>query len=282
MTIATQTAQPLWRLLLPWTVAGTLYRHRDLIRQLTWREVAGRYRGSALGILWSLLLPLAMLAVYTFVFSVVFQARFETQISDSRAEFALTLFCGLLLFGLFSECLSTAPNLIAHNANYVKKVVFPLEVLVVVRLGAALVHALISLGILLIGAVVFLHTWSTTLVWYPLVVLPLLMLTLGLGWFLASIGVYVRDAAQVVGVVLNVLIFLTPIFYPVQAVPPAYRGLMWLNPLTVVVESARQTALRSAAPDWAALGVVALVSLAAMQLGFTWFMKTKRGFADVL
>ena len=276
------STQSLAGLLNPLALARGLWAQRGLIRQLAAREVAARYRGSALGMLWSLLLPLAMLAVYTFVFSVVFNARFDVQVSDSRVEFALTLFCGLLLFTVFAECTTQAPSLIVSNPSYVKKVVFPLEVLVPVKLAAALLHGLISLGVLLAGTLIFMRTLSPTLALLPLVLVPLVMLALGVGWFLASLGVYVRDAAQAVGVVVNVLFFLTPVFYPVSAVPEGLRWVMWLNPMTAVVESARMTVLRGQWPAWEALGLVTLASAVVMQLGYAWFMKTRRGFADVL
>lgn len=275
-------SRPLGYLLRPDATLRDLWRRRDLIRQLTRRELAARYRGTVLGALWSFLLPLAMLAIYTFVFSVVFEARFDTPVSGSRAEFALMLFAGLHLHALLAETLTAAPELIIANPSYVKKVVFPLEVLPVVRLGSALVHALISAGLIAVGGIVFMKQASMTMLLYPLVLAPLVMFTLGLGWFLASLGVYLRDIAQVVGVLVTVLLFLTPIFYPLSAVPPAFQTVLRLNPLTVIVEAARRTLLRGEAPEWGWFVIVFVASAAAMQLGYAWFMKTKRGFADVI
>ena len=266
----------------PDLIPRTLWRYRGLIRQLTIRQVQARYRGAALGLLWSFLLPLIMLAVYTFVFGVVLGSRWPNAVSQSTAGFALTLYAGLIVYGLFSETLGLAPNLIAGNVSYVKRVVFPLEVLAVCALGAALVQALIGVAVLLLGSLIFTYTVSPTLVWFPLVLLPLLPLTLGLAWWLASLGVYLRDTGQVIGVVLQVLMFLSPIFYSIEDKPFAFQVAMRANPLTVIVVNARNTLLWGQRPEWSWLAAVTVISLIVLQLGYAWFMKTKRGFADVL
>lgn len=280
--VITTQSLPVRHFLWPPTLLRTFWRHRGLIRQLTLREVAARYRASSLGLLWSFLLPLALLAVYTFVFSIVFQARFGRALSDSKVEFALTLFCALVPYNLFVETVLAAPTTVVANVNFVKRVVFPLEVLVIVKVGAALVHALIGLAVLLLGVAVFLRAPSPALAYFPLVLLPLVMLALGVGWFLASAGVYLRDTAQIVSVLVSFLFFLTPIFYPVEMVPDRFRVFLYLNPLTAIVENARLTVLWGQPPHWPALGAVTALGGAAMLLGYTWFMKTKRGFADVL
>lgn len=266
----------------PTTLARSLWEHRNLIRQLTWRNVLVRYRGSALGVVWSFVLPLLMLAVYTFVFGVVFKSRWPNAADSSTAGFALTLYCGLVIYTLFSETLNAAPLLIVGNPNYVKKVVFPLEILPLCSLGAALIQAIIGITALLICAGVLTHSLSSTLYLFPLVLLPLMMLTLGLAWFLASLGVYIRDIGQIMSVLLQVLMFLSPIFFSVDHVPPAFKTAMRLNPLTVIVESARNTLLWSRPPEWYWLAGVSLFSFVVMLLGYVWFMKTRRGFADVL
>jgi len=240
------------------------------------------YRGASLGTLWSLLLPLAMLVVYTFVFSVVLEAKFPQAVTQSKAEFAITLFAGLLLFTVFGDCANAATTLVTAHASYVKRVVFPLEVLPVVKVGAALVNAVISLGILLVGTLVFLHRIPLTVFWLPVVALPLLLLTLGVSWFLASLGVYIRDTAQVVRVVVNLLFFTTPIFYPISQVPKPLQVLVYLNPLTAIVEDGRRVLIWGQSPNWIPLLATLVAAAAVMQLGYTWFMKTRRGFADVL
>lgn len=259
-----------------------LYLHRDLLRQFTRRDIEGRYRGSYLGIVWSMILPLMMLVIYTFVFSVIFKSHWQAGVEESQGEFALALFAGLIAFNVFSECITRAPTQIISNPNYVKKVVFPLEILSASALGAALFHSLISVVILLTGTVLILGKISITILFLPLALLPLMGLCLGLGWFLASFGVYVRDTAYAVSIVTQVLFFLSAIFYPVSAVPAALQPLMYLNPLTTVTESFRRILIWDVPPDWGPWLFVTVVAGLITLLGYTWFMKTKSGFADVL
>jgi lipopolysaccharide transport system permease protein len=259
-----------------------LYLNRDLLRQFTRREIEGRYRGSYLGIVWSMILPLMMLAIYTFVFSVIFKARWQTDVETGQGEFALTLFAGLIAFNIFSECMNRAPSLITGNTNYVKRVVFPLEILPASALGAALFHSLISVAILVVATLLIMGTISATIVLLPLAMLPLIGLCLGLGWFLASLGVYVRDTAYAIGIVTQVLFFMSAIFYPISAVPEALQPIMYLNPLTTIVESFRRVLIWNQPLDWLPWLTVTLISGAMLLLGYTWFMKTKSGFADVI
>jgi lipopolysaccharide transport system permease protein len=253
-----------------------------LLRQFVRREIEARYRGSALGIVWSLVTPLLMLSIYTFVFSVVLNARWRGEAEGGQGAFAVTLFAGLIAFNVFSEVVNRAPTLIVHHPNYVKKVVFPLEILPVSALGAALFQALINVAILVAANLLITGTISSTLVLLPVAVIPLIGLGLGLGWFLASLGVYLRDIAYIVGLVTQVLFFLSAIFYPVEAVPESLRPLLYLNPLTTIVESFRRTLVWNLAPDWTAWAVVSGVAGMVFLLGYTWFMKTKTGFADVI
>jgi lipopolysaccharide transport system permease protein len=259
-----------------------LYLHRNLLRQFTRREIEGRYRGSYLGIVWSMILPLMMLAIYTLVFSVIFKSHWQTGTDESQGEFALTLFAGLIAFNVFSECITRAPAQIISNPNYVKKVVFPLEILSASALGAALFHSLISVLILLAGTVLILGKLSLTILMLPLALLPLIGLCLGLGWFLASLGVYVRDTAYAVSIIVQVLFFLSAIFYPISAVPAPLQPIMYLNPLATVTESFRRILIWNLPPDWGPWLVVTVVAGCLTLLGYTWFMKTKSGFADVI
>src|SRR5690554_4282924 len=202
----------------PREMLASLWRNRRLINAMVRREVIGRYRGSFMGILWSFFNPLLMLAVYTFVFSFVFKARWDTG-SDSKIEFALILFSGLIVFNIFSECVNRAPSLMLANVNFVKKVIFPLEVLPWVVLGTTLFHALISLAVWLIAYVAFFGVPAPSVFVLPIVLLPLMLFTLGLSWGLASLGVYLRDIAQFIGILTTVMMFLSPIFYPATALP---------------------------------------------------------------
>lgn len=268
----------------PLALFALLWRHRHLIRQITARELTQRYRGSYLGVLWSFLLPLVMMAVYTFVFSVVFKARWraETTTAPSMGEFALTLFAGLTAFNVFSEVVNRAPSLILSVPNYVKKVVFPLEILPVVAVATALINSFISAGLVILGSLLLQHKVSATLFLLPLAYLPLIFLSLGLCWFLASLGVYVRDVVQVTGIAVQILFFMSPVFYPVSAVPVAVRPILQLNPLTPVLDNFRQVILWGESIHWGPWLVWTLGTFAIALLGYAWFARTKKGFADVV
>ena len=265
----------------PKEMVASFWRNRDLILALTKREVIGRYRGSFMGILWSFFNPLFMLAVYTFVFSVVFKARWGAG-SDSKTEFALILFTGLMVFNVFSECINRAPGLILANVNYVKKVVFPLEILPWVALGASLFHGLVSLVVWLLAYSIFFGTPHLTALYLPLIIFPLVLFIMGLSWFLASLGVYMRDVSQFIGVITTVLMFMSPVFYSAEALPEAYRGILYINPLTPAIEQARLVLYFGHMPDIQLLLKCLLMSILVALLGFAWFQKTRRGFADVI
>ncbi len=260
---------------------GGLWRHRELIRVLLVREVASRYRGSFLGLIWSFVIPLTLLGVYTFVFSVVFQARWGLG-SESRYEFALVLFAGLIVFNLFAECVSRAPGLIISNVNYVQKVVFPLEILPWVALGGALFNAGVSLVILLLALALSANGVVWTSLFVPLVLFPLVLLIAGLSWILASLGVFIRDIGQFIGVVVTLTLFMSPIFYPASALPPGIEPWLLLNPLTFIIEQLRSVIIWGHQPHWGGLLLYALIALAVAWAGFFWFQKSRKGFADVL
>lgn len=269
------------------TAIGTLgglaviWHKRELISQLVRREVASRYRGSLLGILWSFVIPFVMLAVYTFVFGYIFHARWE-QYMDSKAGFAVFLFAGLIVYSLFSECVNRAPDLIVNHANYVKRVVFPLEVLPVVALGSALVHAGLNFVVLLIGHIAVQGQLHWTTVFVPVILFPLLVFILGVTWFLASIGTYIRDVGQLIGVMTMVLLFLGPIYYPATALPQEIRPFLFLNPLTFPIEQLRDVVVVGNTPAWFGLGLYSIVCLTVGASGFLWFQATRKGFADVI
>jgi lipopolysaccharide transport system permease protein len=265
----------------PREMTASLWRNQDLIKTLIKREVIGRYRGSVLGILWSFFNPVFMLTVYTFVFSVVFKARWSGG-GDSKTEFALILFAGLMVFNLFAECVNRAPGLILSNVNYVKKVVFPLEILPVVSFGAASFHTAVSFGVWLLFFLLFFGLPPITALLLPIVILPLALLTLGLSWILASLGVYLRDVGQFIGIATTALLFLSPIFYPVSVLPEKYQTLLLLNPLTPVIEQVRDILIWGKTPDWLFFGGGFAASAVIAWLGFAWFQKTRKGFADVL
>jgi lipopolysaccharide transport system permease protein len=266
----------------PYGAWDSLWCNRGLILALTKREIVGRYQGSVLGLLWSFLNPVFLLAVYTFVFSVVFKARWGAGDGGSKAEFALVLFAGILVFNLFSECVNRAPSLILGNPTYVKKVVFPLEILSWVNLGAALFHTLISFIVWLVFSLFVFGAPPLTSLLFPLLLVPLMLMTMGLSWFLASLGVFLRDVSQVVGILTTALMFLTPIFYPITAIPESYRQILYLNPLTAIIDQARDLLIFGKGMAWGSYGLLTLFSAVMAWLGFVWFQKTRKGFADVL
>ena len=256
-------------------------RHGDLILQLSKREVLERYRGSLLGLLWSFIHPLFMLAVYMFVFGVVFQMKWGTD-QNVDVQFAVILFSGLVVHGLFAECMVRGPGLIVGNQHFVKKVVFPLEILPIVSVCVALFHMLVGLVILTL-AIVFAHsTLPLTALLAPLVLFPIIVLALGMSWLLASLGVFLRDISQVVGILATVLLFLSPIFYPVSALPEHLQAYLYINPLTLIIGELREVMIFGNAPDWMALSIYLLIAYTFMMLGMWWFYRTRYEFADVI
>jgi lipopolysaccharide transport system permease protein len=272
----------IWGVLNPLSIVRNLWRHRALIRQLTRREVEARYRGSLLGLVWSFINPLIMLVIYTFVFGVVFKARWSVAEPENLLQFALTLFCGLTAFSVFEQCVNRAPLLIVGVPNYVKRVVFPLEILPVVSVGATLFHASIGIVIVLLVNLIENGVFCWTIVVLPLVMLPLLFLTLGVAWFLSSLGVFLRDTSHLVTIIVQLLLYASAIFYRLDAVPPALRSVMKFNPLTSIVGNFRNVLLWGILPNWVSLGGWTLIAAVVMILGYGWFMKTKKAFADVL
>lgn len=266
----------------PFDFFRSLLRNRQLLWQMTKREVVGRYRGSVLGLFWSFFNPIFMLAIYTFVFSVVFQAKWGQSHSDSKTEFAVILFAGLIVFNLFAEVINRAPCLILSNVSYVKKVVFPLEILPVIAAGSALFHTIISVIVLLVFHGLVSHVFPVTALLFPVVLLPLLVLILGLSWFLASMGVFLRDVGQTISIFTTALMFLSPIFFPASALPEHIRKYLFLNPLTFIIEQTREVLLWGALPNWYGLGAALLISMVFAWVGLFWFQKTRKGFADVL
>jgi lipopolysaccharide transport system permease protein len=265
----------------PYEMVASLWRHRSLIIASVNREVHGRYRGSMFGIFWAFLTPLLMLCVYTFVFSEVFKMRWSAD-AQSKTEFAMVLFAGLMAFNLFAECINRAPSLILVNVNFVKKVVYPLEILPLVVLAAGLFHFFISLGVWTLAYILLFSVPHLTIIYVPLVLMPLMMFILGGSWMLSSLGVYLRDISQLIGLLVTILMFLSPIFYPVSALPERYQFILYMNPLTPIIEQLRGVLYLGQAPNFIVLGLSWLVNAVIAWLGFLCFQKTRSGFADVL
>lgn len=265
----------------PVALSASIWRHRATIRALAKREVQSKYRGSVLGVLWSLINPLLMLAIYTFVFSEIFRMRWGGGL-DHPLDFALMLFTGMIIFGFISETLSRAPHLITGNPNLVKKIVFPLEISAPVTVISGLFQLMIGLALLLIVFTATKGPPPATALLFPAVAIPLILLTLGATWFISSLGVFIRDISQLIAHLLMVTMFLSPIFYPITAIPEKFRPFFYLNPLTFLVEQTRRILILGLQPDWPQLLAFTGIAALACYLGFAWFQFTRKGFADVL
>jgi lipopolysaccharide transport system permease protein len=216
------------------------------------------------------------------VFSSIFQARWGADTQTSTIEFALILFSGLLLFNLFADCISRAPSLVIRNANFVKKVIFPLEILPVVDIAVATFHWTLGLLVWILFYVIFVGLPHITVLWLPVVIMPVLLNILGIAWFIASLGVYLRDVSQIIGVIVSALMFLSPVFYPLSAIPEQYRNFLFLNPLTLPIEQIRGLMYWGSSPDLLPMVSYSLVALLVCFAGRYWFERMRRGFADVL
>lgn len=265
----------------PHEMVASIWRHRELAGALVKREVVGRYRGSLMGMAWSFFNPLFMLAIYTFVFSSVFRMRWGAG-DETKVDFAIILFVGMIVHGLFAEAVNRAPALILSNVNYVKRVVFPLEILPWVAFGSALFHACVSVLVLVAAQLALRQQIPWTVVLFPLVLLPLVFSTMGVTWFLAALGMYIRDIGQAVGILTTALLFVSPVMYPLSAVPERFRRWVELNPLTFIIEEGRNTLIFGQVPDPARWLVMLAAGLVIAWAGFAWFQKARKGFGDVV
>ena len=258
----------------------TITRYRDLIAQLVRREFHVRFRGAILGTLWAIITPLINLLMYTFVFGIIFHSRWGDE--QSSQSFLVIVLLGMCIHGILAEALTRAPTTIISQPAYVKKVVFPLEILPIVVTVNSTFNAVITLALVLLASLMI-NAWiPVTALLLPLVILPFILLITGIVLFVSSIGVYIRDMSHVTGMVTTLALFLAPIFYPLSAVPEPYRVLLYLNPVTVIVENAREVALYGHEPYWSALLIYTLISCAILWLGYWWFQKSRNGFADVI
>ena len=266
----------------PMAMFRNLWRNRQLIWQMTRRDIDSRYRGSLVGIAWSFINPILLLVVYTFVFSVVFKARWNVGGEESKTDFAIILFAGMIVFNLFAEIVNRAPGLVTSNVNYVKKVIFPLEILPGVALGSALFHSMISLFVLLLAQFILNFSLPWTIIFFPIILLPLIFFSMGIAWFLSAIGVFVRDVGQITGIFTTILMFMSAVFYPVSSLPEKYQFWLGLNPLVFIIAESRKALILGEPPNWITLVIALIVSLAIAFAGFWWFQKVRKGFADVI
>jgi lipopolysaccharide transport system permease protein len=266
----------------PYAMLRSFLQHRELLWELVKRDFIGRYKGSVLGVVWSLFNPLLMLAIYTFVFSVAFKARWGGHGDESKVAFAIVLFSGIVVHTLFAECINRAPSLIASHANYVKKVVFPLEILPWMALLSAMLHFLVSFAVLVVFCIAYGLSIHAGALLIPLALLPLILMIMGLSWVLASLGLYLRDLSQVVGVLVTVCMFMAPIFYPIESLPDTFQSFLAWNPITLPVIQLRNLMLWDRPFQWSDWSMSLLIGLFICQVGFWWFQKSRRGFADVV
>ncbi|HUM92559.1 MAG TPA: ABC transporter permease [Candidatus Competibacter sp.] len=259
-----------------------VWLQHQLFLKLLRRDFAERYRGSFLGATWSLLLPLLSLLVFTFFFGVIFKMRWTGWGNGSLSDLALILFVGMALYNFLAECLGRAPSLILAHQNYVKNVIFPLEMLPAVMVTSALLTLGVTLSVILLLQL----TMGTGLTWtvllLPVMVLPLILFVLGLSWFLSSLGVFIRDIQQLTVPLVQLMMFMSPVFYPVSALPESVRPWLLFNPLALVIEQTRGIVLFGYSPAWIPYLLCLGASLLVALLGAYWFARTRKGFADVL
>lgn len=254
-----------------------------LLSQLVRRNFEARFKGSYLGLVWSFVQPLMMLSVYTFVFTYILKAKFGVRIEDGRAgAFSLIMFCGMAVFNTFSDTVSSCSTIIISNSNLVKKVVFPLVLLPLSQAMVCFIFGLIWFFLLLFGVIFILHSLSWTALLLPVMLVPLFLFSAGCGFIVAAFGVYIRDLPYIVGVILQVLFFMTPIFYSVKIVPERFQLFLYLNPLCEMVEQTRVVFLYGDLPNWYYVAILWVGSLLVFHWGFLLFRKLKKGFADVL
>jgi lipopolysaccharide transport system permease protein len=255
--------------------------NRSLAYELTQREVLGRYRGASFGLLWSLISPFLMLLVYTLAFGFIMKGRWPGS-SGSTTDFALILFAGLTVHGFFAECFTRAPQLIISNTGYVKRVVFPLDILVWSMTFSALFHLLMNMMVLLLLFFFVKGVIYPTAALLPLILVPLVILTVGVCWMVSALGVYLRDIGQIAGVIAAAMLFLSSAIIPVESVPASYRIVFELNPLTFIINQVREVVIWGRMPDWVGLGIYTVIACTIAVLGYAVFKKLRRGFADVL
>jgi lipopolysaccharide transport system permease protein len=258
-----------------------LGKHRNLTRELAKRDILGRYRGANFGLMWSLMAPLMLLAIYTIAFGEILGSRWN-QASGDSAAFGMVLFLGIMVHGFFAECFARSPRLMLENTNYVKRVVFPLHVLPWSVVLSALFHLGMNLVVFCVLNLLVFSSFSPYVLLAPLVVAPLVLMTVATCWFVAALGVYVRDISQAVPVVVTALLFLSSAIVPVDVLPERYRLVFELNPLTFFIDQVREVALWGRLPDWSGIAVRAVVGLVLLYVSYGWFRVSSRGFADVI
>jgi lipopolysaccharide transport system permease protein len=272
-------------LLNPWRIFRDIWRHRELAWQFAVREIELRHRGSRLGAIWALVNPLSMLVLYWFIFGKIFGSKFGVLPGETEYDFVLAMFFGLAMFQVFSETLGWGPIVIASNPNFVKKVVFPLEVLPVAKVGDAAYHLCVSLGLVLVASLFGSTGISWGVLWLPVLVFPLLLIALGIAWALSAIGVFVRDITQLTPLIATALQFASAVmFAPAKIVNQAPQAWVFLrfNPLLQILDLGRRVILWHQPMPWPQLAYVYAFGVVTLVLGYACFMLLRRSFAEVI
>ena len=262
-------------------IGKSIFQNSYIIRQLLKRQIAIRYHDSILGIFWSLIRPILMLCVYTFAFSFIFKARWGGA-AETRTQFAVILFVGLIIHGFFSDICGRSPTLIPNNVNYVKKMIFPLEILSIASVGGSLFQVCVNIAVLIPAIFLITGTLHWTILFIPLVLLPFVILMLGFSWILVSAGVFLRDVSHAIQVTTPIFLFISPVFYSLKSIPEKYRAFMFLNPLTFIIEQSRAVLILGHPPSWTGLFIYSIIACIFTSLSFAWFQKVRKGFADVI
>lgn len=266
---------PLWR-----PACALISEHRGLVRSMVRRDLTSRYKGSIIGPAWAIITPAVMIVIFTVIFSGIFGARFGA--AGGHLSFALYLFCGLLPWIAFSDGVQRSTSSLTDNVNLVKRVVFPTEALPVNLALSAITQQMLGTIVVLAGALILERAIHPTILFLPVLLIPQLLATIGLGWLMASLGVFIRDMPQFNQLALTAWMYLTPIFYPENIIPPKYQWLVNLNPMAPLIRSYRRILLEGKTPDWRGLGVTLVFAIVCFVLGYWWFERTKKAFADVL
>jgi lipopolysaccharide transport system permease protein len=259
-----------------------IWENRELIKNLIERDIHNRYKSTFLGMFWVIATPLLMLSVYATVFTTLLKSRWPGSTSGGDFEYTIFLFCGLIVFNWFADIINRSSGLVLSNVNYVKKVIFPLEILPIVAIGSGMFQTIISVFILLLFYFIEFETLNLTTLYLPVIILPFMFLMAGMSLFLAALGVFVRDIGQAIGIMITGLMFLSPIFYPLSVLPEALQPYLYLNPVTFIIEQMREIIVLGHTPNWSGLLIYSICSLLIAWLGYFFFIKTRRGFADVL
>ena len=262
--------------------AFDLWAQRELLWQFTLRNVELRHKGSHLGLIWSFRNPLLMLGLYVLVFGYVFGGSFGVRSDETKLDYALGVFMGLALFHFIGEVLATSPSLIVSNPNFVKKVVFPLEILPASGVGGAAFHMMVSLGLFLLGLQFFGNGLHLGVLWLPIIVLPILFLCLGIAWFFSALGVFFRDVGQIMQFLTLALMYASGVFNSARKFPPSAWAFLRFNPILLAVELARDAVLWQRPLNFHHLAYTYVFGLTACYLGYAAFRRMKPAFADVL